>query len=306
MSTALATVPTSPSSLALAGGHLTRDQVDLIKRTIAKGATDDELALFVATANRMGLDPFARQIFAVKRRTRVDDQWVDVMAIQVSIDGYRLNAARTGEYDGQDGPFWCGEDGVWRDVWLDTKKPPVAAKVVVYRKGITRGFVGVAAYASYVQTNRDGKANAMWSRGPDFMLAKCSEAVALRKAFPNELGGTTTPEEVGNEDEKPATFAAIPTGAPAALPTAASATPPAATPSKPAEPAKPPMTDAEFDALVAEIKGAQTVKALRVIAVDKIRPANKTEAQAGLLRKFYEDQLDLIETAAAVEDGAQP
>ena len=292
MSTALAAVPTT-HAIETYGMH--RDQLELLKRTIAKGTTDDEFALFMNTARRLGLDPFAKQIYCVKRYSKKEQR--EVMSIQVSIDGYRVTASRTGESDGQDGPYWCGPDGVWKDVWLDEKEP-AAAKVLVYRKGSSRPFTGVAAYASYVQTDSNGNANQMWSRGPDFMIAKCAEAIALRKAFPAELGGTLTPEEADVPADISPSFGALGSSSTPA-PQQQAPTAKAAAPAE-QKPAALPLTEDDVVELVTSIAKCASKSALRDIGLKRIRPANATAEQLTRIRGAYEaqlDELDAIEQA---------
>jgi phage recombination protein Bet len=188
------------SSLALAPDQdeFTDKQISILKQLGVKDATLGDMAVFFHQCKRTGLDPFARQIYMLARTQRDGDRWVTKQTIQTGIDGYRLIARRAAdaareslEYEDN---LWCGPDGQWVDVWL-SDKPPAAAKAVVLRNG--HRFPAVAKWTEYVQTKKDGSPTAMWTRMAANQLAKCAEAAALRKAFPQDLSGIYTDDETG-------------------------------------------------------------------------------------------------------------
>lgn len=165
----------------------TQDQINLIKTQIAPKANDNELKLFLYQAKRTGLDPLARQIYAIHRWNSSQNK--ETMTIQTSIDGFRVIAERSGDYAGQDEPiFEEGESGY-----------PSKCKITVYRFRNDLRYpaaVGVAYWNEYVQIDKKGDTSGLWKKMPHVMLSKVAEALALRKAYPQDLSGLYTSEEM--------------------------------------------------------------------------------------------------------------
>lgn len=171
-------------------GGISDEQFQLLTDTIMQGATTEELQFFVQVCNRTNLDPFLKQIHPVKRWNRDSKRYV--WSFQVGIDGFRSIAQRTGSYAGSDDAIFDDESG----------KHPNKATVSVWKlvKGQRVSFTASARYSEYVQTKKDGAPNQMWYKMPFGQLAKCAEALALRKAFPEHLSGLHTDEEMGQAD----------------------------------------------------------------------------------------------------------
>lgn len=167
----------------------TPEQVQLLNRTILGNphATADDRAIFLAVCNRTHLDPFMRQIYAVWRYDKRMNR--EVMIVQTGIDGYRMLAARTAELAGVDDAIFEEREG---------QAYPVKATVTVYRmvKGVRCPFTGTARWSEYAQRGKDGDLMGLWGRMPYGQLAKCAEALAIRKGFSSEVGPVRTDDEM--------------------------------------------------------------------------------------------------------------
>lgn len=172
-----------------------RDQtfLSLLRDVYFKGCEPIEIEFCLETCRHLGLDPIAKQIWFIKIWDR--DLRREVLTPIIGIAGLRAVAHRTGEYSGPLDPQWCGPDGIWRDVWLEDS-PPAAARVAVVRKGYAQPTVGVVTYKAAVQTTKDGLPRSKWRTSPAEMLAKCAEALALRRCFSMEVSANVKVDDV--------------------------------------------------------------------------------------------------------------
>lgn len=211
------------------------EQIRLLAETVAKGCDQNELAFFLQVAKLKRLDPFTGQIHVVKRWDSSLGR--EKMTVQVGVDGYRAIASRTNDLAGIDDPEYD----------TDVEEHPKWAKITVYRYGRDNEKVpykATARWGEYVQTYKDKqtgelKPNPMWKRMPYLMLGKVAEALALRKAFPDELSGMYTNEEMGQADNDGGTTPASVTKPPVNMPKSIDEKKPPAQAQQPAKAAPP-------------------------------------------------------------------
>jgi phage recombination protein Bet len=171
---------------------ITDSQVGIIKNTIAKGASNEELKLFFYECRRRGVHPMDRLIHFLVRGD--EDRGNRKVTFQASIDFLRGQAEETGEYRGQDIPEFGPE--------VPGTKFPSWAKVTVRRVDRETGIVypvsAVAYWEEYCPASE--KMRFMWNKMPHSQLAKCAEALALRKAFPKKIASLYSFEEMEQAD----------------------------------------------------------------------------------------------------------
>ncbi len=189
------TLSVSQNSQPMSLSTLSEEKIELLKRTICKGASNDELELFSHVCNRTHLDPFSRQIYAIPREQWDNDSKTmkKIMTIQTGIDGYRLIAERTGKYlPGRECTFTYGKDS-----------RPFSATAYVKKlacDGQWHEIAHTVYWEEYAAKKKDGTFVGMWKDKPHVMLGKCAEASALRRAFPADLSGIYTKEEMEQAD----------------------------------------------------------------------------------------------------------
>lgn len=160
------------------------DKKEVLKNLLCKDLTNAEFEVFLHACIRTRLDPFMKQIYAIRRKLHGKE----MMSIQTGIDGFRLIAERTGRYSpGRESTFTYSSNGGLESATSYIKKMTDDG---------TWHEIAATAYFSEYNPNQG-----LWGKMPRVMLAKCAESQALRKAFPAELSGIYTKEEMDQDQE---------------------------------------------------------------------------------------------------------
>ena len=187
----------------IATQDFTASQLKLIRNTIAKDTTPDEFNLFIQQCRLYGLNPIKKEIYILVFNK--DKPKYRSTAIITGIDGYRVIAERTGNYRAdEDAPRYEYDEKLKGDT---NPLGIVSATVSVWKYSHGEWFRTTAiAYWDEYAPVKDEWANGKktgnkyltgeWPVRPLGQIAKCGEALALRKAFPNDLGNIYTQDEI--------------------------------------------------------------------------------------------------------------
>lgn len=156
------------------------DNKRLLLNTVAKGATESEFEMFLEFCKSTGLNPYKKEIWFIKT-----GQGVQMMT---GINGFLAIANRNPNYDGMEVSIE-EQDGKL-----------ISATAKVYRKDRKYPSCATVYFNEYFKPTKFG--NGMWEKMPKMMLQKVAKSVALREAFPQELGGLYTEEEMPDDDVK--------------------------------------------------------------------------------------------------------
>lgn len=171
------------SLMTTTDGAFDKEKLELIKRLYCKDATNDELEVFAHICQKVKLDPMLKQIYFMK--------YAGKMTTITSIDGYRLVADRTGKYSpGKENTF------------IYDKNNYLFSATATIRKMTPDGSWHDVSATAHMSEYKPKNTNAFWDSKPHIMLGKCAEALALRKAFPADLAGLLTEEEMEQAKDK--------------------------------------------------------------------------------------------------------
>lgn len=214
MATVASPVSTKDLPEAVTKRGVTEAQWRTLCHSLYPGANPQSVLMVLDYCAARKLDPMKKPChivpMEVKDARTGKYEWRDV--VMPGIYEYRTTAQRTGEYLGHSEPKYGDPDafaGVTAPEWC---------AVTTYRwnaaAGLRTEFPVRVFFREVVATKKGGEANSRWAKAPIQMLTKCAEAAALREAFPDELGGEPTAEEMDGQRAIDVTATEVPQALP--------------------------------------------------------------------------------------------
>ena len=183
----------------------------VLRRVVGGHLTDDQWDYYLELCRRLGFDPWCQHVIPrVETDERTGEEKVSIIT---RVSAMVLRAQRSGAYEGQTAPQWCGRDLEWKDGWVNDDEPPFMARVGVLRRGFREPIWGVVHWRDRVVMRPVADPAAengirydldpFWRDQGCHMLAKCARADAFRNAFAEELAGVYAFEEMSRADARP-------------------------------------------------------------------------------------------------------
>jgi phage recombination protein Bet len=170
-----------------------------LKNSLYTGARDESIKMVLDYCKAAKLDPMQKPVhivpMSVKNAQTGRYEYKDVVMAGVGL--YRIQAARSNQYAGVSEPEF-GEDVTCNLGGAEITYPKWCR--VTVKKIVNNTIVEFTAkeywLENYAAKKDTATPNTMWQKRPYGQLAKCAEAQALRKAFPEIVSQHLTAEEM--------------------------------------------------------------------------------------------------------------
>lgn len=183
-------------------------EIALVKQTVAKGASDEELMMFLRIANKFDLDPFAHEIWCYRIQQN------EPMVIAAGHDGFMKTALNRPDFLGiSSGTVRVGDVFEYeptaytiRHKHGEKRGDILGGWAMLERQGKRPAIVYVEL-KEHIKKTRDGAPNKFWAQYPSRMIEKCARMYAIRMAYtisglvPDESGGGSVGDDIQHLEE---------------------------------------------------------------------------------------------------------
>lgn len=172
---------------------------EVVEAYVCKDLTPMEFNYFYSVCKTYQLNPFLKDIYAIKFGNQPATFIIDYKVMQQAADN-------NPQYDGLEvGVIYLDKNGQPQErkgAYILPGETLIGGWCDVFRKDRAHANRTYALYNENVKTTKNGEVNSNWASKPVFMCVKVAKAQALREAFPNMFSNNTyTADEFVRDEE---------------------------------------------------------------------------------------------------------